>query len=199
MKLKLSTMLLVAFAASVSFLAFSPKADTYTVDLTKSSISWEGKKLVGGHTGIVDLASGNLVFNGKKLTGGGFVANMTTIKTMDNGTKPNASLDRHLKADDFFGVEKFPTSSFVIKKVAGNGADINITGDLTVKGATHSITFPAKLTWNADKTVSATAEKIEIDRTKYGIQYRSKSIFSDIGDKMIEDTFTLSVKLVAKK
>jgi polyisoprenoid-binding protein YceI len=198
MKLKLSAILMVAFVASISFLAFTPKADTYTVDLTKSSISWEGKKLVGGHTGTVDLTSGSLVFNGKKLTSGGFVANMTAIKTMDNG-KPNAGLDRHLKADDFFGAEKFPTSSFVIKKVVGNGANVNVTGDLTVKGTTHSITFPATLTWNADKTVSATAEKIVIDRTKYGIQYRSKSIFSDIGDKMIEDDFTLSVKLVAKK
>jgi len=198
MKLKLSAILMVAFVASVSFLAFTPKADTYTVDLTKSTISWEGKKLVGGHTGTIDLTSGTLVFAGKKLTSGGFTANMNTIKTMDNG-KPNAGLDKHLKADDFFGVEKNPASSFVIKKVVGNGATVNVTGDLTVKGVTNSITFPATLVWNADKTVSATAEKIEIDRTKYGIQYRSKSIFSDIGDKMIEDSFTLSVKLVAKK
>lgn len=198
MKLKLSAILMVA-VLSVSFLAFTPKADTYTVDLTKSSISWEAKKLVGGHTGFVDLTSGTLVFNGKKLAGGGFIANMTTIKTMDNGTKPNAGLDKHLKADDFFGVEKHPAANFTIKKVQGSGANLNITGDLTIKGVTKSVTFPATVTWNADKTISAVAEKIEIDRTKYGIQYRSKSVFSDIGDKMIEDNFTISVKLVAKK
>ncbi len=199
MKLKLSAILMVAVVASVSFLAFTPKADTYTVDLTKSTISWEAKKLVGGHSGFIDLAGGSLLFNGKKLASGSFTANMTSLKTMDNGTKPNASLDKHLKADDFFGVEKFPTSSFVIKKVVGNNDNVTVTGDLTMKGVTNSITFPAKLTWNADKTVSAVAEKIEIDRTKYGIQYRSKSIFSDIGDKMIEDTFTIAVKLVVKK
>ncbi len=198
MKLKLSAILMVA-VLSVSFLAFTPKADTYTVDLTKSSISWEAKKLVGGHSGFVDLTSGTLVFNGKKLAGGGFIANMTTIKTMDNGTKPNAGLDKHLKADDFFGVEKHPAANFTIKKVQGSGANLNITGDLTIKGVTKSVTFPATVTWNADKTISAVAEKIEIDRTKYGIQYRSKSVFSDIGDKMIEDNFTISVKLVAKK
>ncbi len=198
MKLKLSAILMVA-VISVSFLAFTPKADTYTVDLTKSSISWEAKKLVGGHSGFVDLTSGTLVFNGKKLAGGGFIANMTTIKTMDNGTKPNAGLDKHLKADDFFGVEKYPAANFTIKKVTGSGANLNITGDLTIKGVTKSVTFPATVTWNADKTISAVAEKIEIDRTKYGIQYRSKSVFSDIGDKMIEDNFTISVKLVAKK
>lgn len=198
MKLKLSTILIVAVITSVSFLAFTPKADTYTVDLTKSTISWEAKKLVGGHTGFIDLTSGSLVFNGKKLAGGTFVANMASLKTMDNN-KPNTGLDKHLKADDFFGVEKFPTSSFVIKKVEGNGANVTVTGDLTMKGVTNSITFPATLVWNADKTISATADKIEIDRTKFGIQYRSKSIFSDIGDKMIEDNFTIAVKLVVKK
>ena len=199
MKLKLSAILMVAFVASVSFLAFTPKADTYTVDLTKSSISWEAKKLVGGHAGFIDLTSGSLVFNGKKLTGGGFAASMTSLKVMDGGTKPNPGLDRHLKSDDFFSAEKFPAANFVIKKVEGNGANVNVTGDLTIKGVTNSITFPATLTWNADKTISATADKIEIDRTKYGIQYRSKSVFSDIGDKMIEDNFTIAVKLVVKK
>lgn len=198
MKLKLSAILMVAVVASVSFLAFTPKADTYTVDLTKSTISWEAKKLVGGHAGFIDLTAGSLVFNGKKLTGGNFAASMASLRTMDNN-KPNAGLDRHLKSDDFFGVEKFPGASFVIKKVEGNGANVTVTGDLTMKGVTNSITFPATLTWNADKTISANADKIEIDRTKFGIQYRSKSIFSDIGDKMIEDNFTIAVKLVVKK
>ncbi|MCY1528183.1 Protein YceI [compost metagenome] len=189
---------MIAVIVSLSFVAFTPKADTYAVDLSKSTIAWEAKKLVGGHTGFVDLTSGTLIFNGKKLTGGGFIANMTTIKTIDNN-RPNPGLDKHLKADDFFGVDKFPASNFVIKKIDGNGNNINVTGDLTIKGITNSITFPATITWNADKTITATAEKIEIDRTKFGIQYRSKSIFSDIGDKMIEDAFTLSVKLVAAK
>jgi polyisoprenoid-binding protein YceI len=198
MKLKLSAILMVAVITSLSFVAFTPKADTYTVDLTKSSISWEAKKLTGGHTGFIDLTSGSLVFNGKKLAGGNFVANMASLRTMDNG-KPNGGLDKHLKADDFFGVDKNPASSFVIKKVVGAGNNVIVTGDLTMKGITNSITFPATLTWNADKTISATADKIEIDRTKFGIQYRSKSIFSDIGDKMIEDNFTIAVKLVVKK
>lgn len=198
MKLKITSILMLAVVASFSFLAFAPKADVYTVDLSKSSVAWEGKKFSGAHTGSVGLTSGTLSFNGKKLAGGDFVANMTTIKTMD-GDKPSPNLDKHLKNDDFFGVEKFPTANFVIKKVEGNGADVKITGDLTIKGKTNSVSFPAKVTWNADKTVSAVAEKVVIDRTKYGIEYKSKSIFSSIGDNFIYDEFTLNVKLVAKK
>jgi len=198
MKLKITSILTLAIVASFSFFAFKPKADVYTVDVTKSTINWEGKKFSGSHTGTVALTSGTLGFNGKKLTEGGFVANMTTIQTLDGG-KPSPGLDKHLKNDDFFGVEKFPAANFVIKKVEGNGADVKITGDLTIKGKTNPVTFAAKLTWNADKTVTAVAEKVAIDRTKYGIEYKSKSIFSSIGDNFIYDEFTIDVKLVAKK
>lgn len=195
MKLKITSILLLAVVSSFSFLAFAPKAETYTVDVTKSSITWEGKKFAGSHTGTVNLTSGTLSFNGKNLAEGGFIANMTTIKDADK----NGGLENHLKADDFFGVAKFPAANFVIKKVDGSGANVNVTGDLTIKGVTSSITFPATITWNADKTVTASADKITIDRTKFGIQFKSKSVFSNIGDNFIYDDFTLAVKLVAKK
>ncbi|MES2416833.1 MAG: YceI family protein [Bacteroidota bacterium] len=195
MKLKISSILMLAVVASLSFMAFSPKADTYTVDVAQSSVTWEGKKFVGGHVGTVNLTSGSLVFNGKKLTSGSFATDMTTIKE----SKANAGLEKHLKSADFFGVDKFPAANFVIKKVEGSGASVNVTGDLTIKGITNSITFPATVVWNADKTVIATADKIVIDRTKYGIQFKSKSVFANIGDNFIYDEFTLAVKLVAKK
>ncbi|MGE6218858.1 YceI family protein [Nubsella zeaxanthinifaciens] len=195
MKLKITSILMLAVVASFSFLAFAPRADVYTVDAAKSTVTWEGKKFSGSHNGTVALTSGTLQFTGKKLVGGGFVANMTTIKDADG----SAGLEKHLKNDDFFGVEKFPAANFVIKKVEGSGADVKITGDLTIKGKTNSVSFPAKLTWNADKSVSAVAEKIVVDRTKYGIEYKSKSIFSSIGDNFIYDDFTISVNLVAKK
>ncbi len=195
MNIKIKSVLLLALVASLTFVSFIPKADTYTVDASKSSITWEGKKFAGSHSGSVNLTSGTLGFNGNKLTEGGFVVNMTTIKDVDK----NAKLETHLKAEDFFGVNKFPAANFVIKKVTTTGSNANITGDLTIKGVTNVITFPAVITWNSDKTVTATADKIIIDRTKFGIQFKSKSVFSNIGDNFIYDDFTLSVKLVAKK
>ncbi len=194
MKFKITSVLLLATVAG--FLAFTPKADVYKVDVTKSSITWLGKKFTGSHNGTINLTSGSLNFNGKILTAGGFVADMTSIKDADK----SASLEKHLKADDFFGVVAFPAANFKIKKVvAGNGNNVNITGDLTIKGVTNSLTFPASVTWNADKTITATASKIMVDRTKYGIKYKSKSIFSDIGDNFIYDDFELNITLVAAK
>jgi len=196
MKLKLTSLaLLVVVIASSAFIAPVFKADTYKVDASKSSITWVGKKLTGSHNGTIDLQSGSLSFNGKKLAGGNFVIDMTTIKDADK----SANLEKHLKADDFFGTDKFASSTFTIKKVAGNGNTVNVTGDLTIKGITNSITFPATLVWNADGSVTASADKVSVDRTKYGIKYKSKSIFPEIGDKMINDEFELAIKLVAKK
>jgi polyisoprenoid-binding protein YceI len=195
MKLKITSILMLAVIASFTFFAFAPKADVYTVDVTKSTIAWEGKKFSGSHNGTIALKAGSLGFNGKALAQGNFVADMTTIKDADG----NANLEKHLKADDFFGSDKFATSTFVIKKVTAKGATANITGDLTIKDKTQTITFPATIAWNADKTVTATADKITIDRTKFGIQFKSKSVFANIGDNFIYDDFTLSIKLVAKK
>lgn len=197
MKLKITPfiLLLVVFVSS-AFIAPIFNPTTYKVDLEKSSLTWVGKKLTGSHNGTIELQSGNLIFNDKKLTGGNFTIDMATIKDADK----NQKLEGHLKADDFFGVDKFATSTFVIKKIIDAGAGtVNVTGNLTIKGVTNSITFPAAVTWISDDSVVATAGKVVVDRTKFGIKFRSKGIFPDIGDKMIYDDFELAIKLVAKK
>ncbi|MHA4894423.1 YceI family protein [Pedobacter sp. PWIIR3] len=197
MKLKITSVALLLLVVAVSSAFIAPfKPTTYKVDAEKSSLTWLGKKLTGSHNGTIALQSGNLLFDGKKLTGGNFVINMPTIKDADKSDK----LEGHLKADDFFGVDKFATSTLIVKKVvAGSGNNVTITGDLTIKGITNPVTFPATVTWNSDGTVTAAADKIIVDRTKYGIKFRSKGMFPDVGDKMIYDEFELAVKLIAKK
>lgn len=196
MKLKLTSLVLLLVAITSTAFKAPVKPITYKVDAAQSSLTWVGKKLTGSHNGTIALQSGNLLFDGKKLSGGNFVIDMTTIKDADK----SARLEGHLKADDFFGADKFTTSTFVIKKVSnGKGTEVNVTGDLTIKGITNSITFPANVVWNADGSVTATADKILVDRTKYGIKYRSKGMFPDVGDKMIYDDFELAIKLTAKK
>jgi polyisoprenoid-binding protein YceI len=195
MKLKMNTILLLVAVVGLSAFTNSNKPITYTVDAAKSSITWIGKKVTGSHNGTISLKSGSLDVDGKNVTGGTFVIDMTSIKDADGSAK----LEGHLKADDFFGSTKFPTSTFVITKVTGKGADVNVTGNLTIKGITKPLSFPATLAFNADGTVSALAGKITVDRTKYDIKYGSKSFFDSIGDKAIDDNFEIGVKLVAKK
>ena len=195
MKLKINTILLLVAVVALSAFKNTGKPVSYTVDAAKSTITWLGKKVTGSHNGTVSLKSGFLNVDGKNVTGGTFVIDMTSIKDADGSDK----LEGHLKADDFFGTAKFPTSTFVITKVTGKGQNVNVAGNLTIKGITKPVTFPATVTVNADGTVSALAGKINVDRTKYDIRYGSKSFFDSIGDKAIDDNFEIGVKLVAKK
>ncbi|MFC4213515.1 YceI family protein [Pedobacter lithocola] len=195
MKLKFSSIFLLVAVVALSAFTNPKKPVTYTADASKSTITWVGKKVTGSHNGTIDLKSGSLNVDGKKVIGGTFTIDMNSIKDADGSAK----LEGHLKADDFFGVAKFPTSTFVITKVAGSGTSLVVSGNLTIKGITKPLSFPATVAVNGDGTVSALAGKITVDRTKYDIRYGSKSFFDSIGDKAIDDNFELSVKLVAKK
>ena len=195
MKLKITSIFALVAILGLSAFTNGAKPVTYTVDVAKSTITWVGKKVAGSHNGTIALKSGSLDVNGKNVTGGTFVMDMTAIKDADGSDK----LEGHLKADDFFGSAKFPTSTFVITKVTGSGASVTVSGNLTIKGITKPLSFPATVAVNADGTVSALAGKILVDRTKYDIRYGSKSFFDSIGDKAIDDNFEIGVKLVAKK
>lgn len=186
--------LALATTITVSGAAFaSKKSKTYKVDAAKSVAKWDAKKVTGEHNGTFNLAGGLLTLDGDKVTGGSFEIDMKSIKCTDIADAGyNAKLIGHLNSDDFFSVDKNPKAMFKITKVEGT----NITGDMTIKGITQSITFPA--TVKVDKgTVSATA-KIVLDRTKWDIRFGSKKFFESIGDKAIADDFTIDLALSAK-
>ncbi|NEU09970.1 YceI family protein [Flavihumibacter sp. R14] len=193
MKKLLSTLTLST--AVVLFMAFTKpvKTETYKVDTELSSIDWIGRKVTGQHNGKIKIVSGELVTNGNAIKGGSFVMDMKSI------TSDSERLTGHLKTDDFFAVEKNPTSKFVITKVTAAGKDqINVTGDLTIKGITESITFPAAVK-KQDGALVAVAKNVLVNRAKFDVRYGSKSFFNDIGNKAIEDDFELGINLVAKK
>ena len=171
----------------------SIKEEVYNVDTANSTIGWSAKKVGGGHTGTVKITEGNLVYNGKSLQKGAFTMDMSSI------TSDNARLTTHLNSPDFFSTEKSPISKFEIIKVSAAGKErVNITGNLTIKGITHPLTFPATVK-QANGVVVAVASGIKVDRTKYDIKFRSKTFFGDIGDKAIDDEFELNINLTAKK
>ncbi len=117
---------------------------------------------------------------------------MTTITCTDiEDGEYNQKLVGHLKSDDFFGVEKFPTAEFVVKKSTKfKNGKASITGDITIKGKTESLTF------EVDNDGSNYKAKIDIDRSKFDVRYGSNSFFDNLGDKVIDDIFTLNIQLV---
>jgi polyisoprenoid-binding protein YceI len=180
---------------ALGLITFAGLAAPKVVNVNKSasSVAWLAKKVTGEHNGTVGISAGALNVNGNKLIGGNFTIDLKTIKALDI-TDPgyNQKFIGHITSGDFFEVEKFPTATFVITKVAGN----QVTGNLTVKGITKSITFPAEIAVKGGK-VTAKAN-ITIDRTDFNIKYGSKKFFDSIGDKAIYDDFALTVSLVSE-
>lgn len=177
--------------ALVAFVSFTSQAQTSKkVNAEKSSIHWIGKKVTGQHDGTVNLKGGILMFKGDKLAGGKFTVDMTTISTKDLEGNWAAKLDGHLKSDDFFSTEKFPTATLEFKTIKTKSDNVTtVTADLTIKGITNPITFDMTVNGNTATT------KLVIDRTKYDIKYKSGSFFENLGDKTIYDDFELDVNL----
>ncbi len=184
----------IAFALVVALGSLNASAQTNKkIDTQKSTINWVGKKVTGQHSGTINFAEGTIIVNGKSIRGGSFTVDMTSINTTDlKAGQGKEKLDGHLKADDFFGVEKYKTAKLEIKLISDNGdGTFNVTANLTIKDQTNPVNFVLKST--SKNSASAT---VKVDRTKYGIKYGSGSFFEGLGDKAISDEFELNVNLV---
>ncbi len=176
----------------------SEGVETYNVKVKESTIKWEGNKVGGSHTGTIDLKEGGLILEDGFIKGGSFEIDMTSIANEDLTGDYKAKLEGHLKSDDFFGVETFPTATFEITNAIPQGPDkYKIEGEITIKGITKQIKFPATVTGKGE-TLEASAE-ITVDRSDFDVKYGSGSFFDNLGDKVIYDDFILQVSLVASK
>ncbi len=194
--------LLNTLAASILFAAMAAftlsKQSVLQVNPDKSNITWTGKKVTGEHTGNVRIKSGTVQLTDGKISGGNFVIDMTSITCTDlTNEEYNQKLVGHLKSDDFFSTQKHPEAKLVISSVSPAQQDeYAIKGQLTIKGKTLPVEFPAKVITDG-KTLSGTA-KIDVNRTSYDIKYGSGSFFDNLGDKAIDDIFTLNINIIAK-
>lgn len=183
-------------------IVFSIQANS-NIDLEKSQIEWIGKKIAGSHNGTISLISGNLEIENNDIIRGEFVINMNSIICTDIESKEsNLRLVNHLKNDDFFSVEKFPTSKIVINKAEKlkenkEGWTHNIYADLTIKGITKEIVFKSKMKTDSKDKRSVYAEII-VDRSQYDVRYGSTTFFSNLANKAIDNEMFFKVKLFAK-
>lgn len=176
----------------------------YKLQPQLSTLGWEGKAVTHGHNGTMNFSSGELLVKGNAIVGGTVTVDMKTMKATDiKDAESHGKFVGHMSSDDFFGVEKFPTATFKIvsvapiKGAAKDADNVTITGDMTIKGVTQRISFPAKA--GVKDGVAAASGKVTIDRTKFGLKYGSKSFFESIGDKAIYDNFDLTFNVIAKK
>jgi polyisoprenoid-binding protein YceI len=173
---------------------------SYILTPEGSSIAWSAKKRVGAtHVGTVGTQEGSFVVEQGQIVGGSVVADMSAIINTDlTDEKLNTMLINHLKSDDFFGVETYPTATFAIADVAvlagDASANYTVTGGMTIKGIEQEISFPA-LFAITDIGVQITGTAT-LDRTLWDVRYGSDKFFDNLGDGLIEDEFTFTFDLL---
>ena len=188
--------ILSAFAVLALTSATLLKTTTYKVDAAQSTFKWTGKKVTGSHWGYVKFSGGQLTVENNAVKGGSFDVDMTTMNSQDATGGMGEKLMGHLKSADFFDVAQFPKSTLVLKSVTPkSGNEFDVKADLTIKGITNEVSFPATIAI-ADGKLTAVAS-FNVNRTKYGIKYGSATFMDKIGDKAISDDFTVDVNLVA--
>lgn len=180
---------------------------TYTVDTELSTLRWAGQKpLIEGYvnSGSISIDEGEiLVADGSAR--GQFKIDMNTLSVFSTPTKEGKEslLETHLKGDRWFAVEEFPVSEFVITNVAPRADSestfmYDITGQLTMKGVTNELLFPATIFLNKKGLLEARAD-LEFDRTLWGITASSDSFFDNLADNAVDDMVTLSFELIAHR
>ena len=169
----------------------------YVMDNDNSSIKWTGRELsTKSHYGSLQMKNGSLTVNTDGTVNGIIKIDMTTIDCEDLQGRSKASLERHLRSDDFFSVESHPIATLTFKSEGsiGAGNKLAFNGDLEIKGISHPISFESEVK-NVDPKVSALVN-MTFDRSKYNVRFRSGTFFQNLGDKLIYDDIEISVDII---
>jgi polyisoprenoid-binding protein YceI len=178
---------------------------TYQVDLETSRLEWIGRNLNNRHYGRISVQSGELVIADNKPSAGNLVLDMTTLSNIDlQDANWHDMLLRHLKSDDFFAVDRYPTASFkltewVEQKGASPEAPEGIAaGNLTIKDVTRPVRFRAIVAPQQDGSIKAHAA-LDIDRTLWNVCYGSCKMFERLGMHLVNDFVSLELFVLARK
>ena len=120
----------------------------YSVDSADSSIVWFGQKnlLVDwNHEGEVEVQSGTIEVENGQPTTATIVFDLSTITVTKDGAGANpgsGGLVNHLKSDDFFAVETYPTATLEVMELTPLAEEgrYEVTANLTIKDITNPIT-----------------------------------------------------------
>lgn len=166
----------------------------YGLDKAHSAVGFKVK-----HMGLVEVPGffrdfkGTINYNAKDVTKS-TVEFTAQTKSVDTGVAPR---DNHLRTADFFEVEKFPEMSFKSTKIAKKGKQWLVTGDLTMKGVTKTLTFPFNVVGFAKDQrgtkMGVTAETV-INRRDFGVNYGGNL---PSGVPVLSDNITVVLQLEA--
>ena len=167
------------------------------IDTSKSFVKWTGSNVFkfNKHYGIVKFKNGKINQNRDTIIGGRFEIDMNSIINTDG--KYNEMLVWHLKNEDFFDVKKHPISKLEIISVKYiDSIHLDVNANLKIKNITLPIEYKSILKRDDDKIILKS--KFIIDRTRWKINYESKSILGSLKDDIISDAIEFEVIITTK-
>ena len=172
-----------------------------------STVAWRGFKtyVQSEHLGTVNVQEGTFEVADGKLVGGTITIDMNSITCTDlEDEGKRGYLEGHLKSQDFFFVDSFPTAVFEIVEVLDPSEATKyytVTGNLNLRGTTNSITFPADV-FVGEEGVKFMAPTFSIDRTLWGAKFHDRddaTIAESLKDDLIDHSIELTIKVKATK
>jgi polyisoprenoid-binding protein YceI len=168
-------------------------------------VEWTGRNINNRHYGRIAFSAGEIVISNALPVSGRFeldMESMTNLDLQDEGWR--GMLQRHLKSEDFFDVQRFPTSTFEVRgaaPIAGatpGTPNMELAGSLTIKGTTRPICFPAMVAAQEDGTLKAQAA-LDLDRTLWNVSYGSGRLFERLGMHLVNDLISIELFIVTQK
>ncbi|WP_299183067.1 YceI family protein [uncultured Aquimarina sp.] len=168
----------------------SINSQSFELDTKKSTFFWTGKAAFNSYSlkGTIDAKKGAMIISDTVISAMNITIDM---KSLDH---ENNDLKNHLKNEDFFEVKKYSKAIFSLEKTTKiENHKAILQGKLTIKGKTNLERIPVNIEYN-DSGITITFNHT-IDRTKYGVNHNSPSIFKRMKENAIADEFTLEGKL----
>ncbi len=179
-------------SSSMQESATAGTGDEFKILTDKSGVQWTGSKLTLKHEGNINIQEGEFWIKEGKITAGRVVLDMNSITVSDLEGKDKEDLETHLKDTDFFETHEFPTGKFVlteIKELNDSTFTHEVSGNLSLKGISKRISFPAVITIEGNNFIANA--NFNIDRSKWGIVYKGRL------DNIISDEINLNIMIQA--
>ena len=152
-----------------------------------AEVAWVGSKVTGSHDGGFKKVEGRVTLAGEDLEKAVIDITIDTTSIYSDDEK----LTIHLKSEDFFAVDTYPTATFKSTGIKKTDQNYEITGDLTLHGVTKSVSYPANISLEGDAL--KTRAEFSINRKDFQIVYAGKP------DDLIRDEVVIKFDITATK
>ena len=168
---------------------------TFVLDPTHTTFSF-----VTRHAMVTKVRGSFEKFEGQAIVDGSSPETSSLSVNIDvaSVTTRNADRDAHLRSADFFDVERFPNMVFVSTNIAVDGDVVEVTGDLTIKDVTNSVTFPLEYQGSAKDPFGNTRVgfegSVQVLRSDFGLTWNAAL---ETGGFLVSDKVTLELEISA--